>query len=283
MSNIYFKQFHKLDDILIDTANFLIESMKVMMEVPSVLQIKQSAITHMLELMSNVLSKNQVPRILEIGCGHGANAYFMAKNTNGNIIAIDSSNRMITQAHNSFTHPKIQYYVADEEKMLDLGFAEYFDACHADRLLVSSLNYELLFENVVRLVKPAGVLTFTDVDASSITITPYTNITKIILEQLKRNFVNKSMGSELAQLFLRNNLQNITAIPANSTITSFAILSKIFQFAEIIQQVVQQKLITVKDGEKWFDDMVKAELLGDFKCTVKFTTVHANKPLLSTL
>ena len=274
----YFKQFHQLDDISPDTAQFLIESMKVMLKFPCIAGIKQSSINNMLDLMfKNSLSK--FPQILEIGCGHGIDAKSIAEKLDyGQVIAADSSQRMINEALRLCAHSKVKYLCADDRQMFNLGYARYFDACHADRLLVSSSDYKQLFQNILLLVKPSGVLSITDVDASSIIIEPASRTTQIILTQLKQNFINKSMGSELNNLFSENQLQNITVESFQSTVTSFNDLCKIFQFDEIVKTLVERQTLTTNEGKQWFNDMYQAESTGNFKYTVMFHTVQGTLP-----
>ncbi len=65
------------------------------------------------EILSNYC-RNQ-SKILEIGCGTGKNAYFLA-NLGYDVTAIDMSERAIELASERFTHSSIRFYCADFTK-----------------------------------------------------------------------------------------------------------------------------------------------------------------------
>src|SRR5262244_10608 len=51
----------------------------------------------------------EVANILIVGCGSGETAYFLAKHTKANILAVDISSEALTLATRLFAHPRIEY------------------------------------------------------------------------------------------------------------------------------------------------------------------------------
>jgi len=275
-SNKFFKKFHNLDDIPHNTAHFLINSMQVMEKFPSIRAIKENAIINMLD----ALPKNKHKNILAAGCGHGVDAKIIAKYLdNGEVIAIDSSKRMIKEAVKLSDHSKIIYkHINLNDMAACRANTKYFDACHADRLLVSSPDYKMLFQNLISLVKPNGIVSITDVDALSIIFYPYNSVTKVILKQLQSDFVNPFMGRELPELFIDNELVDIEVTPSVSMVRNFADMCQIFQFEEIIASATKNGKLTSNEGEQWFNDMKQADKSRKFMYSVQFFTVQGRIP-----
>lgn len=269
----FFKDFHNLDDIAIDTAEFLINSMQIMMKLPSIQKIKYDAINAML----NAMTKNQINKkiILEVGCGHGADAKLIAQliSDSEKVIAVDSSTRMIKIAKQMSAHPNIEYLAIDVNHLSQKGYKKYFNGCHADRLLVSCSDYKKLFQNILELMQVNSTLAFTDVEPRSIGIHPFDETTKIILDELLQGFVNKSLGGNLPELFIENGLKNIQVIPAISEVRDFEIFCKIFQIKETIKSAVQSGKLSKKSGDTWFEKMILASKEGKFLYFVTFITV----------
>lgn len=267
--NFHFKEFGHLDNSL--DADYLINSMDVMSSLPCIKSIKKRA----LETMELKYGDN----ILELGCGHGEDAEAIGKliGNAGSVVAIDLSQRMINTAQERSKQNNVKYIVGDAE------FLNYtnqtFSACHADRLLVSHHNYQQVFKEITRVLKPNGMVCLTEVDALSIIIYPYNDITKIILDQLCSSFVNPYIGRMLPKLFIEHGLKNITVIPQNSMIQSLKTLRQIFQFDKIAKEAIKKGVLTKLAAEQWINNMKKADEEGKFLYSVTFFTVLGILPI----
>lgn len=267
-NNKYFKDFHELDKISQEKADFLIESMDQMMKFPSILQIKELAINQ----LCNKLSKKNPVILADVGCGCGYDTVKIANQSNQiRAIGIDNSHRMINIAKKN-VHPRVQYRVGDINDMVE--YRSYFDACYADRLLVSSTNPNNLFDNLIQLIKPKGIISITDVDALSIILYPYNEITQMVLEKLQQGFVNPYMGRKLPELFTHSSIDKFEVTPSISMVRDFHDLCKIFNFCEIIDSIVVEGKITIKDRNKWLESMSVATKEGKFMYSVSFYTVQ---------
>ncbi len=267
MNDFHFRGFSDLDNY--GGADFLMHSMDVMYKINSVQSIKKIAIDSM--------NLNSGDKVLEIGCGHGQDAEAIAKivGANGLVEAIDSSSRMISEAQKRSKHNNVHYSVMPAQEM---NFNDnFFSACHVDRLLVSSKNYENIFNEILRVIMPAGRICITDVDALSILMYPFNDTTQKILNQIHKVFVNPFIGRMLPELFIKNNLKNIKILPELLVINDFDILSKIFNFSEVINILVDKNELTIDDGQNWIANMLNASKYGIFLYCVTFFTVVGQK------
>ncbi|MBY0272314.1 MAG: methyltransferase domain-containing protein [Alphaproteobacteria bacterium] len=263
-----FKEFANLD--MSENADYLIKSMDVMSSLESIKAIKYRALDSMCLRPGD--------RVLEVGCGHGEDAEALGAivGDTGSVIAIDASKRMIDEAAQRSTQSNVEYLQTDA---YDLNYSDHiFSACHADRLLVSHEDYRGLFKEILRLIKQNGVVCFTDVDALSIILTPFNFITKIILEQIHKSFVNPYMGRILPELFIENGLREIKIIPETSMIRSFETLSEIFQFSQVADSAIEEGKLTRDLSSQWFKEMYQAEKEEKFLYCVTFFTVLGKIP-----
>lgn len=263
-----FKEFSNLDSS--PDAEYLMASMDVMLSLESIRAVKQHAIASM--------QLKPGDSVLEVGCGTGEDAELIGQlvGDKGSVVAIDLSQRMINEAKRRSTQANVDYLVADASHLSCLKHS--FSACHADRLLVSHNNYQAFFKEIVRVVKPAGVICFTDVDALSIVIHPFSDSTRVILEQLHQSFVNPDIGRRLPELFIQNGLQDVAIIPEISMIRSFETLGKIFQFPRIAAEAVRRGKLSKKEADQWFEDMHKAGQEGYFLYSIALFTVIGRVP-----
>jgi ubiquinone/menaquinone biosynthesis C-methylase UbiE len=268
VGEFHFRDFSDLDAS--EDADYLAGSMDVMASLKDIQSIKTRAI--------EALCLRLGDSVLEMGCGHGKDAEILGQivGEKGKIIAIDMSHRMIHEAQRRSRQPHVHYRVADA-RQLDYP-DDTFSACYADRLLVSHHDYTSFFRESFRLVKPGGIICFTDVDALSIVMSPFDKTTSIILDSLHKSFVNPYMGRILPELFVAHGLKTVTILPAISMIQSFTLLCKIFQFQRIAESAVHQGLLTPPAIQEWFDTMKLAEKEGRFLYSVTFFTVVGKVP-----
>lgn len=264
----HFKEFSKLDSS--PDADYLINSMEVMSSLDSIQAIKNRAI--------KAMRLKRGERVLEVGCGHGQDAEAIGKivGNTGSVIAIDLSQRMIHEAIRRSKLKQVKHLVLD---VANLHFQDhFFSACHADRFLVSQENYQNIFKKILRVIKPGGVVCFTDVDALSIVISPYNATTQCIMDFLRKGFVNPHIGRDLLSLFIEHKLENIKVIPETSMIRSWDTLNEIFQFSTIAQSAINAEKLSPQEAQQWKEDMEKAEQRGEFLYCITFFTVIGHLP-----
>ncbi|HVV67624.1 MAG TPA: methyltransferase domain-containing protein [Gammaproteobacteria bacterium] len=262
-----FKEFCSLDDSPI--ADYLIKSMDIMLSLASIQQIKKESI--------NLLNLKPGQKVLEAGCGLSNEVELMAGmvGEEGRVIAIDTSHRMLEIAKSRVKSTNIIFQNMPVEA---IEYPDnFFSACHADRLLVSHQNYDEIFVEMLRVLKPGGNISITDVDASTLVITPYTSTTKIVIDQILSSFVNPTMGRKLLNIFSLHNLHDIKIRVNLSTIEDFKTLEKIFDFHAILKSCVKEGKLSEQDVNFWYDLMEMASQKKRFLYCITFFTVSGIK------
>jgi ubiquinone/menaquinone biosynthesis C-methylase UbiE len=268
MSEFQFVEFCNLDNS--PDAEYLIESMDVMSALPSIKAIKQEAI-NMLDLMSG-------DNVLEAGCGNSidVNLIYQKVGQTGKVIGIDASQKMIEIAKARTSSENIIFLNMDAA---NIGFPdEFFNACHADRLLISHANYKEIFTELIRVVKKGGRVCIVDVDALSICISPEITHTDVILNKALSSFVNVKMGRRLLNLYVSNYLKNIKIKTNLCEITNFYQLNQIFDFSKIIKSCIDEGTLTQGDADLWINNMIKYSDNSNFYYCVTFFTLSGIVP-----
>lgn len=269
LTSFHFEDFCNLDKS--PHADFLIESMKVMLSLPTIQSIKQRSI--------EVLNIQKGEKILEVGCGLGEDAEAIGYKVGhtGQVIAIDNSEKMLKEAIQKSLVKSVIYKLDDAHH---LSFKnDFFDACHTDRLLVSQKKAHNIIEELIRVIKPGGQISITEVDPLSITLYPYNKNTQVILEQINNTFVNPYMGRQLPSLLIDNGLENLTVIPEILMIRSYSTLRKIFPLETLFTNILENHLLTKEELLEWDKDMEQADKKGKLLYTVNFFIVVGSKPL----
>lgn len=266
MSTFHFEHFCSLDDSTY--ADFLIRSMDIMTELPSIKKIKQIAIEQM--------NLQQGDLVLEAGCGASIDAELIAQKIGGSgkVIGIDNSKKMLALAEKRKKYDNIEYQMMG---VMNIQYPDgYFSACHADRLLVSHTDCESIFNELARVVKKGGSICLTDVDVKTLIISPETNNTQIVVEEILSTFINKNMGRRLLNLFIDKNMTNVKVSTQLCEITDFHILCQIFNFEDILSSCIRRKLLTEQNAREWYEAMLRHSDKGAFYYCVTFFTVSGS-------
>jgi SAM-dependent methyltransferase len=97
-------------------------------------------------------------RVLDLGCGAGQLARFVAEQGAAEVIGVDVSERMLRVAESSFSHPRVRFRRAAIE---DVGFAaRRFDLVMSSLAFHYVADYRRLVHHVSLWLRPGGTLVF---------------------------------------------------------------------------------------------------------------------------
>lgn len=116
------------------------------------------------ERLSDIAMFKPDSKILEIGCGGGITAIFLARHYGCSIIGIDKSNMQIAsardRANNENPGAKTNFVTADAQ---DLPFdSDIFDAVFSECSISLVPDKKRVVNEIWRVLKPGGRLTITD-------------------------------------------------------------------------------------------------------------------------
>ena len=105
-------------------------------------------------------------KILDVGCGIGGSAFFMARHYGVDVFAIDLSQNMISIAKDYWNEQpsgiqhRVQFHIEDATKM---DYPEdFYDIVYCQDTILHIFEKKVLFENLFKCLKPGGKLMISD-------------------------------------------------------------------------------------------------------------------------
>merc|ERR1712038_2143360 len=105
-------------------------------------------------------------KVLDIGCGTGGSAFYMARNFGCEVLGLDLSDNMLAVAyeHKLTMEEKVQHLVSF--RFLDATLAEfpenYFDCVYTRDAVMHIAEKELMYSKVLKWLKPGGKLVISE-------------------------------------------------------------------------------------------------------------------------
>lgn len=128
----------------------------------------EDAMEHATELMAAQVALNANSRVLDLGSGYGGPARFLASRFGCRVTGINLSNVEIEEATKQTKAQGLESLVAfDCGDFHELPYAdESFDVVWSQDSLMYGADKQQILKEVVRVMKPGGILDFTDILAS---------------------------------------------------------------------------------------------------------------------
>ena len=163
-------------------------------------------------------------RILEVGCGLGDDAVSLARLVapGGSVVAIDGSQAMIAAARER--HGDVVGLSFDVADAAQLPFDDAsFDACRVDRVLQHIADPASAVREMVRVLRPGGVLVAYDNDWETLTVdSADRKLTRTVLNAWCDRFPSGWIGRRLVPLFLQAGLRDVVTHPKTLVLRELA-------------------------------------------------------------
>ncbi len=262
--NFTLKDFTDLDKS--HNVDFLIASMEAHSCLESMKAIKQRAL--------DLLDLQKGDAVIELGCGLGIDAELLADRVGktGSVVAIDASERMITEAKKRSKHENVAYYQGDAAK---IDFPDnHFMAYRADRLLVSQKKIMPILFEALRVIRKGGRICITALDFSGMKLEPVASeITGKVIAYWQQLVENPFIGKELLNYLRKLNLVATKIQPETFSVDSYQTLKTIVPFESMLSDMVAIKIITLNEQKIIIDLLKETDMRGDFLWKIDLVTV----------
>ncbi len=219
-------------------------------------------------------------RVLEAGCGLGDDAFRIAQRImpGGKVIGLDASAAMIEKARLSELAAQlpVQFQQGDVKALPfpDNSFAR----CRIDRVLQHIPQPQKAISELVRVLKPDGLLLAYDNDWETFSVaSDDINISHIIENLWSGSFTNSRIGRDLGDYFLYAGLSDVRIYPGTSVITDLATADKVYNLRETVQKAVEGKRISAAQGNLWIEELIDRTAKGSFMAALTAYTVVGRK------
>ena len=118
----------------------------------------EDAQTAKLNLVAHKLNLKEGMTILDIGCGFGAAAHFMASRFNVKVIGVTLSKEQLKYANEHFSHPNVEIKYCDYRELSDKDYQ--FDRIYSIGMFeqVGRKNYHEYYNKCYELLKDDGIM-----------------------------------------------------------------------------------------------------------------------------
>ncbi len=218
--------------------------------------------------------------VLEAGCGLGDDAFRIAERImpGGKVIGLDASAAMIEKARLSELAAQlpVQFQQGDVKALPfpDNSFAR----CRIDRVLQHIFQPQKAISELVRVLKPDGLLLAYDNDWETFSVASDDIKIKRIIENLwSGSFTNSRIGRDLGDYFLSAGLSDVKIYPGTSFITDLARADKVYNLRETLQKAVEVSCISADQGNLWIEELIDRTAKGSFRAALTAYTVVGRK------
>jgi ubiquinone/menaquinone biosynthesis C-methylase UbiE len=220
-------------------------------------------------------------RVLDAGCGLGDDVFRMAELIipSGLVVGLDSSAKLIEKAKSDERGRAfpVEFHVGD---LRHLPFAEKtFTRCRIDRVLQHVPQPNVAISELIRVLKPQGILVAYDNDWGTFSVTSQAKLVTRILENAWcDSFANSWIGRELCGYFMEVGLSNVTVHPSVSLIADFDTADKVYNLRQTVQRAIAAGHISTGQGSAWVTELQARARAGSFAVALTAYTVVGRKP-----
>lgn len=234
----------------------------------------------------DLLQVTEGMRLLEIGCGTGADAWKLADITgsSGLVAAIDPSLVMLENAQGGTSIGQ-----KSESSLLcpafvrmdgrDLAFSDsVFDCVREDRALQHIRAPERVISEMLRVLKPDGTFVLFEPDWELFTIdAPDKLVTRKILNFWSDQFMNGWIGRELFRICMDCGAIMVSVHPRTMVLHDLKTCEQIFGIMETVTRTVYAGIITSEEAASWLSSLNDADRAGTFFCSFTGYLVQGRK------
>ena len=223
-------------------------------------------------LSYDLLELQDGDRVLDLGCGTGADAMILARRvgTAGQVVGIDLSRSLIAiaEARASGLGLPLTFRCAD---IYHLPFADgSFDRTRIDRVLHFLPNPGLALQEAVRVSRPGGRLVVTEPDWGSLTVSGGDpGLTSLVMEDGANWAPSARIGSALQQLLEDAGLRSMDNHEATLELRDYAIAVALLGLEGVAARAIELGRVDTKAAVQWLRSLQRASAQGMLRCTLK--------------
>ncbi|CAA9589965.1 MAG: hypothetical protein AVDCRST_MAG88-4696 [uncultured Thermomicrobiales bacterium] len=219
--------------------------------------------------------------MLEVGCGTGQDALALAGRVapEGEIICLDLSRAMIDEARrrNQGTRLPVTFVQGDAHQ---LPFEDNaFDRCRADRTFQHLPNPERALAEMIRVMKPGGLLLIVEPDHETLVVdTPYKDVTRRFLAFRADGLCQGDIAHRLFALYRERGLTEVGVEPMTEVATDYAAINGVMGFDRGMRTTAEHGVVTRAEAERWIAYVEEAARAGHFFYAMTFFITTGRKP-----
>jgi SAM-dependent methyltransferase len=153
-----------------------------------------------------------------------------------------------------------------------------FDACRVDRVLQHVADPAPAVREMIRVLRPGGVLVAYDNDWETLTVDSADRaLTRTVLNAWCDRFPSGWIGRRLVPLFLQAGLRDVVASPRTLVLRELKLADRHYAFFATVGRLTEAVLVGWGDAERWSDGLRTADREGRFFSSLTGFLVHGSR------
>lgn len=261
-----------------DTSGTLISCLEAITHHPFFQEIKNESF-HLLHVSGGI-------RVLEIGCGTGADAWHLAQvaGEEGVVAAIDTGIGMLKVASSRLSNPEDHAlpfcspsFIRMDGRLLAFPDAS-FDVAREDRVLQHISNPDTVIAEMLRVLKPGGIFTLFEPDWELFIIDGSDrSITRKIMNFWADQFQNGWIGRALYRICKEQGATDLSLRPRTLVMYDLKVANQIFAIQENAFRAADSGVITRDEAAVWYNSLTDAACSNTFFCSFTGYLVSGKK------
>jgi len=214
-----------------------------------------------------IIGDTKPMRVLDAGCGAGADLVALATRVppGCELVGLDASDALLSRAAGQTDGCREHCSLVRGDIMKIPCREDAFDACRIDRVLQHIREPEAAIRELVRVMKPGGVLVAFDNDWDTFSI----NLgDREIAARIRRawcdSFASGRVGKDLASLFETCGITAVRAEPRELVLTDLSIAKQVFDLPDLLERMVRAGDLEPGETAVIWEELIRTARKGGF-------------------
>jgi ubiquinone/menaquinone biosynthesis C-methylase UbiE len=228
----------------------------------------------------DLLNLQEGDRVLDVGCGAGQDCVALAARvgTHGRAVGIDPSVTLVTEARRRTASRElpVEFHVG-EAYSLPFETAS-FHACRADRVFLYLERPADALAEVVRVLRPGGVLYVRDPDMETFLLDGMDpRRTRAVGNFFSDSFRNGWSGRRLPRMFRAAGFRDVHYDPSTLVLRTYEDADTLFALGRTVRGAVGAGVLTADEGQDFLEDLQAKDRAGKFFFSLTFFETYGEK------
>ncbi|TNE43835.1 MAG: methyltransferase domain-containing protein [Deltaproteobacteria bacterium] len=205
--------------------------------------------------------------VLEVGCGVGYDVFNLARivGPEGHVTGVDLSETLLSKAREQAATGSLPCSF-EQASIESLPFEDHtFDACRIDRVLIHVPDPAQALEEVLRVLRPGGVLVVLEGDFDSLAIAhPDQELTQTMTSLWSSLYLHGHIGKELSSLVQRAGFAEVVSEEYKLEFLNPDFAESFLGFRDGVQAAISTGAVHPLKAALWWADIRKLSREGQF-------------------
>jgi SAM-dependent methyltransferase len=228
-----------------------------------------------------IIGDTKPMRVLDAGCGAGADLATLAARVppGCELVGLDASDALLSRAAEQTGGCRERCSLVRGDLTKVPCKENVFDACRIDRVLQHIHEPEAALRELVRVMKPGGVLVAFDNDWDTFSISlGDLEITSRIRQTWRDSFASGRVGRDLSGIFEACGITAVRAEPRELVLTDLSIAKQVFDLPDLLERMVRAGDLEPGETAVIWEELIRKARKGMFSAGYTGYLVRGTKP-----